>query len=158
MFFATPLTLFASSGGSAAHTHISVHSTRPPLPNAPPTTDGLTSHESSFLSSLLAHLPALTALTLPLPASYKRMLDGIWSGGTYVYWGTDNREAPVRLCNASSPSSRNFEVRCHDGLANVSVSLLYNKMRYICIISLIFRSLVCWVREVWALKKDISCA
>jgi glutamine synthetase len=115
--------VYLDNCGSAAHTHISVHSTRPPSPNAPPTTDGLTSHESAFLSSLLAHLPALTALTLPLPASYKRMIDGVWSGGTYVCWGTDNREAPVRLCNASSPSSRNFEVKCHDGLANPYLSL-----------------------------------
>lgn len=46
------------------------------------------------------------------------MVDGIWSGGTYVCWGTDNREAPVRLCNASSSPSRNFELKCHDGTAN----------------------------------------
>lgn len=46
------------------------------------------------------------------------MVDGVWSGGTYVCWGTDNREAPVRLCNAFSPSSRNFEVKCLDGTAN----------------------------------------
>jgi glutamine synthetase len=46
------------------------------------------------------------------------MVDGVWSGGTYVCWGTDNREAPVRLCNAFSPPSRNFEIKCLDGTAN----------------------------------------
>lgn len=46
------------------------------------------------------------------------MMDGVWSGGTYVCWGTDNREAPIRLCNASSPSSRNFELKTLDGTAN----------------------------------------
>ena len=46
------------------------------------------------------------------------MVDGVWSGGTYVCWGTDNREAPVRLCNASSSSSRNFEIKCIDGTSN----------------------------------------
>ena len=46
------------------------------------------------------------------------MVDGAWSGGTYVCWGTDNREAPVRLCNATSPASRNFEVKCVDGTSN----------------------------------------
>jgi len=45
-------------------------------------------------------------------------VDGVWSGGTYVCWGTDNREAPVRLCNASSSPSRNFELKCLDGTAN----------------------------------------
>lgn len=117
------ITYLTAIGGSAAHTHISVHSVKP-SPNGSPK-DGLSAHESSFLASLLAHLPALEALTLPLPASYKRMIDGVWSGGTYVCWGTDNREAPVRLCNASSPSSRNFEVKCHDGLANVRPIVLH---------------------------------
>lgn len=111
-------------GGSAAHAHISVHAANP-SPNGS-SKDGLAPHESSFLASLLAHLPALQALTLPQPASYKRMIDGVWSGGTYVCWGTDNREAPVRLCNASSPSGRNFEVKCHDGLANVRHNSLYS--------------------------------
>ena len=46
------------------------------------------------------------------------MVDGAWSGGTYVCWGTDNREAPIRLCNATSPASRNFEVKCVDGTSN----------------------------------------
>ena len=76
--------------------------------------------EASFLAELLTHLPSLAILTLPLSASYKRMVDGAWSGGTYVCWGTDNREAPIRLCNATSPASRNFEVKCIDGTESVS--------------------------------------
>ncbi|EDR06640.1 uncharacterized protein LACBIDRAFT_328500 [Laccaria bicolor S238N-H82] len=99
--------------GSAAHTHISIHSSTPPSPSI--SSPNLTSLEASFLAGLLAHLPSLTILTLPLSASYKRMVDSAWSGGTYVCWGTDNREAPIRLCNATSPSSRNFEVKCVDG-------------------------------------------
>ena len=55
---------------------------------------------------------------MPIPASYQRMVDGLWSGGTYVNWGTENREAPIRLTNATSPSSRNFEIRCADATAN----------------------------------------
>jgi glutamine synthetase len=51
------------------------------------------------------------------------MVDGVWSGGTYVCWGIDNREAPVRLCNASSPASRNFEIKCLDGMANPYLAL-----------------------------------
>ncbi len=74
--------------------------------------------ESTFLAGLLRNLPAITLLALPTTASFDRMVDGVWSGGTYVCWGTDNREAPIRLCNAFSPSSRNFEVKCHDGTAN----------------------------------------
>jgi len=47
----------------------------------------------------------------------------VWSGGTYVCYGTENREAPIRLTNATSPLSRNFEVRCIDGTANPHLAL-----------------------------------
>jgi len=104
--------LYMNSAGSAAHTHISVHSGRVKKDVK------LSSVEKSFLAGVMAHLPSLPALTLPIPASYKRVTDGVWSGGTYVCWGTENREAPVRLTNSASPSSRRFEMRFIDGTAN----------------------------------------
>ncbi|KAG2127126.1 hypothetical protein DEU56DRAFT_821304 [Suillus clintonianus] len=114
--------------GSAAHTHISVH----PIDDEPSsqlTSDNpLTPLESTFLAGLLKHLPATCAFTLPLRASYARMLDGIWSGGTWVAWGRDNREAPVRLCvppafvdpepASNAPSKNHFEVKCIDGTSS----------------------------------------
>ena len=105
---------FMTSAGSAAHVHISVHSVKEgekPL-------DQLSEYESAFLAGIIQHLPSLPAITLPTPASYKRMADGVWSGGTYVHYGTENREAPIRLTNATSPQSRNFEMRFVDGTAN----------------------------------------
>lgn len=51
------------------------------------------------------------------------MVNGIWSGGTHVCWGTDNREAPLRLCHASYPASRNIELKALDGTANPYVAL-----------------------------------
>lgn len=110
------LTMTPRAGGSAAHAHISIHSSAK-------RTSNMSTQESSFLSSLLTHLPALPALTLPIPASYKRMVDGAWTGGTYVCWGTENREAPIRLCNAHSAASRNFEFRTLDGTANPYLAL-----------------------------------
>ncbi|KAF7375186.1 1,2-dihydroxy-3-keto-5-methylthiopentene dioxygenase [Mycena sanguinolenta] len=112
---------FMTSAGSSAHAHISVHSTSGE--SEPKPADKMSTHESVFLAGLLAHLPAIAAFTLPTSASYKRMADGVWSGGTYVCYGTENREAPVRLTNATSPSSRNFEVRCLDGTANPHLAL-----------------------------------
>ncbi|KAJ7650696.1 hypothetical protein FB45DRAFT_1077651 [Roridomyces roridus] len=109
---------FMDSTGSSAHAHISVHS-----PNIEKTADKLSENESSFLAGILDHLPAITAFTLPTSASYKRMVDGAWSGGTYVCWGTENREAPIRLTNATSPASRNFELRFIDGTANPHLAL-----------------------------------
>lgn len=87
------------------------------------TAEKMSPFEVSFLASILNNLPALTALTLPIPASYKRMVDGAWSGGTYINWGTENRESPVRLTNATSATSRNFELRFVDGTANPYLAL-----------------------------------
>jgi glutamine synthetase len=115
----TPRLHMTSSGGSATHAHISVHSSS----SSRPTASGLAPHESSFLSSVLSHITAIVALTMPIKPSYARMKDGVWSGGTYVCWGTENRETIMRLCNANNPSSRNFEIRCFDGTANPYLAL-----------------------------------
>jgi glutamine synthetase len=40
----------------------------------------------------------------------------MWSGGTYVSWGTENREATIRL--SGSPGRHRFECRFVDGTAN----------------------------------------
>ncbi|KAL4068505.1 hypothetical protein V8B97DRAFT_1873227 [Scleroderma yunnanense] len=105
--------------GSGAHVHISVKrmSDSPPplvLFDGPP----LNTMEAQFLAGLLEHLPALMAFTLPLPQSYGRMVDGMHAGGTWVCWGVDNREAPIRLTNEISPKSRNFEIKTIDGTSN----------------------------------------
>lgn len=108
--------LHNDSCGNGAHTHISVHGGT----NTPRAADAsraatLTPTERSFLQGVLTHLPAICALTLPNAASYARMLDGIWSGGTYACWGTDNREVPLRLCGPAG--GHHLEVKCVDGTA-----------------------------------------
>ncbi|KAJ3575762.1 hypothetical protein NP233_g883 [Leucocoprinus birnbaumii] len=110
---------FMTSAGSAAHVHISVHSGNEPTKPV----EEMSKAESAFLAGVIEHLPALPAITLPTPASYKRVADGVWSGGTYVHYGTENREAPIRLTNATSPKSRNFEMRFVDGTANPYLAL-----------------------------------
>ncbi|KAJ7142135.1 hypothetical protein C8R43DRAFT_892199 [Mycena crocata] len=107
------------SGGSATHAHISVHSTNKDVHKGMAFTD----LESWFLAGLLKNFQAALAFSLPLPASYQRVADGICSGGTFVCWGTDNREVPVRLCDATAPSSRRFEVKSIDGCANPYLAL-----------------------------------
>lgn len=109
---------FMNSAGSSAHTNISVHSSK-----SAKVADELSTHEAAFLAGVLDHLPAVAAFTLPTYASYKRVEDGVWSGGTYVSYGTENREAPVRLTNLASPSSRRFELRFIDGTANPHLAL-----------------------------------
>jgi len=112
--------LYSDNCGNAMHTHISAH---PLGRSTPSSTPNLNKTENSFLAGLLQHLPAIQAFTMALPPSYDRMVDGIWSGGTYVCWGDSNKEVPVRLCNRYSDSSRNFEVKCVDGLTNPYLAL-----------------------------------
>jgi len=76
----------------------------------------MTATERSFLQALLHRLPALCALILPTAASYARVFDGIWSGGTYSCWGTDNKDAPLRLCGPQG--AHHFELKCADATAN----------------------------------------
>jgi glutamine synthetase len=91
--------IYAHTGGSAAHTHISVHPINPEQPFGlhPSATEDpedlsatsenvLTPLERAFLAGLLDYLPAACAFTLPIRASYARMVDGIWSGGTWIAW------------------------------------------------------------------------
>lgn len=96
-----------------------MHSDEPQAPdtrrdaNLAPT---LNATERSFLQGILERLPSLCALTLPLGASYARMLDGIWAGGTYSCWGTDNKDTPLRLTGV--PGAHHFELKTSDGTAN----------------------------------------
>ncbi|TFK19888.1 glutamine synthetase/guanido kinase [Coprinopsis marcescibilis] len=138
--------LFKDSAGSGAHCHFSVHDVKEVPIEAnpqnkitkdaivsfgdPPNPVEITLNEASFLSNLLDNLSSLSLLTMPTSASYSRMQDGIWSGGTYVCWGFEHRETPIRLCNPRSqaPSSdihksRNFELKMLDGTANPYVAL-----------------------------------
>ncbi|GAW00809.1 glutamine synthetase guanido kinase [Lentinula edodes] len=72
---------FMYSAGTSTHAHISVHdiANRPEFRKAP---GELSLLEKAFLAGVLSHLPAIAAITLPIPASYKRAVDGAWSGGT----------------------------------------------------------------------------
>ena len=122
--------VFKDTIGGGLHTHISVHDTaaarhahlHASLPAAP--SEDLSPPEASFLAGLLDSLPSLALLTLPMRASYARMMDGIWSGGTYVCWGTDVRESPIRLCAArGGRGARNFELRTVDATENAYAAL-----------------------------------
>ena len=76
----------------------------------------MTPQERSFLQGVLLHAPAISALTLPTQSSYTRVGDGVWSGGTYACWGTENREAIMRL--SGSPGQHYFECRFVDATAS----------------------------------------
>ena len=72
----------------------------------------------SFFAGVLKHLPAIVAFTYSNAASYDRVQAGYWAGSTYVSWGTQNREAPLRRIEGS-----HFEIKCCDGLANMYLAM-----------------------------------
>ena len=57
---------------------------------------GLSEAGHAFMAGVLAHLPALVALTAPSVNSYRRLQPRFWSSA-YTAWGPDNREAAVRV-------------------------------------------------------------
>lgn len=108
--------------GSGSHVHVSM---------TPPK-----SHRH-FLAGLLKHLAAIVAITQPNIASYERVADSTWSGGetnhppicapassntavlgTWIAWGTQNREVPIRYISDSR-----YEIKCVDGFANPYLAL-----------------------------------
>jgi glutamine synthetase len=93
--------------GTAAHAHISLASEEPS-----------TTPYESFYAGVLSHLPAICAFTYSNMVSYQRVQDGAWAGGTWVAWGTQNRETPLRKIEDS-----HWEVKCMDGLAHPYIAM-----------------------------------
>lgn len=78
-----------------------------------------------FIGGVLAHLPALVALTAPNYNSYRRFQPGAWSSA-FTAWGYDNREAAVRVASpfwGREQSSLNLEYKPCDPSANPYLAL-----------------------------------
>lgn len=99
---------FATQAGTAAHVHMSISS---PGGSDPKTYE-------PFYAGILWHLRAISAFTYSSNVSYERVKDGVWAGGTYIAWGTQNRETPLRKVEDS-----HWELKCMDGLANPYLAL-----------------------------------
>ncbi|KAH0604601.1 uncharacterized protein H6S33_006269 [Morchella sextelata] len=98
---------FATRAGTAAHAHVSI---------SPPTRE----NEEHFFGGVLESLRAVAALTMPNNASYERLLDTCWAGGTWVAWGDQNKEVPLRRC---SKEDAHWEIKCIDGIANLYLTM-----------------------------------
>jgi glutamine synthetase len=94
----------ATAPGTASHAHVSFTQGGQEAPRE---------LYEAFYASILGHLGSLCAFTYSNVASYERVVDGFWAGGTWVAWGTENRETPLRKIKGS-----HWEVKCIDGLAN----------------------------------------
>ena len=93
---------FPDQAGSGAHIHCSLWG----APGSPQAGTNLL-HDSAgrgglsrlgyhFIAGVMAHLPALLALTCGSPNSYRRILPHFWSSAFTAY-GFDNREGAIRI-------------------------------------------------------------
>lgn len=84
--------------GNGAHVHLSVWDTAGErnLFHDGVRRYALSETAERFAAGILAHTPALLALTAPSFNSFRRLLPQHWSSA-FVCWGPDNREATVRV-------------------------------------------------------------
>ena len=117
---------FPSQPGNGAHLHLSLWETatgRNAFVEAE--TGDLSQTGRHFIGGLLAHLPALTALTSPSVNSYRRLQPGAGSGA-FICYGPDNREAAIRLpspLRGAEEATTRLELRIVDNAANPYLAL-----------------------------------
>ena len=87
--------------------------------------NGLSQVGYHFIGGLLAHLPALVALSCASVNSYRRLAPQMWASA-YTCYGMDNREAAIRICSplrGDPGSSVNLELKPSDSSANPYLAL-----------------------------------
>src|SRR6266545_1217623 len=86
---------------------------------------GLSDLAYHFIAGLLAHLPALVALTCGSVNSYRRLQPQSWSSA-FICYGMDNREAAVRVASPMwglDEPSTNLELKPSDSTGNPYLAL-----------------------------------
>ena len=118
-FMAKP---YNDEGGSGFHIHFSTWSDDgAALFDGPGERYGLSRIAMSAIAGILAHAPALAAISNPTINSYKRFGPDTLAPWL-VDWGLDNRSAMVRIPPERGPASR-LELRLGDASANPYLSV-----------------------------------
>ncbi|MGX4688510.1 glutamine synthetase [Streptomyces sp. JNUCC 63] len=111
--------------GNGGHVHLSAWRDGTNLHSGGDRRYGMTAEAESFAAGLLAHLPALTAVTAPSPASYLRLKPSQWAG-VFTAWGRETREAALRVVTGTRglrDRAANLEVKPVDLAANPYLAL-----------------------------------
>ncbi len=122
---------FLDQAGSGAHIHFSLWGA-PGSPTAgqnllydPAGRGQISTTGYHFIGGVLAHLPALLALTCASPNSYRRLLPHFWSSA-YTAYGFDNREGAIRIPSpywGHEADSTNLELKPADHSGNPYLAL-----------------------------------
>lgn len=118
---------FPEQIGSGAHAHLSLWNTQSGenVFHDTDATRGFSAAGRKFVAGILAHLPALVALTCPTVNSYRRLQPHVWASA-YVAWGFDNREAAVRVPSTfwgREQGTTNIELKTVDNTCNPYLAL-----------------------------------
>lgn len=113
--------IFARNAGSGCHLHLSLWSKGVNVFSGDGP-HGVSKKGEAFMAGVLAHLPALMAITTPSCNSYRRLQPHAWSGA-FQCWGVDNREAALRLPTSPGGPSTNFELKTVDASSNPYLAL-----------------------------------
>jgi glutamine synthetase len=105
--------------GNGAHLHISFSRRGEPFFSGGEGPHGLTDEGGAVIGGLVKWLPESIGVLAPSLLSSTRLLPGHWSGA-FACWGLENREAALRLCEATpgNPRGANLEIKCVDHSAN----------------------------------------
>ncbi|MER7477915.1 glutamine synthetase family protein [Streptomyces sp. NPDC126510] len=106
--------------GNGGHVHLSAWRDGANLHSGGQGRYGMTAEAESFTAGLLAHLPALTAVTAPSPASYLRLRPSQWAG-VFTAWGRETRETALRVVTGTAGlrhQAANLEIKPVDLAAN----------------------------------------
>ena len=109
--------IFPDTAGSGCHLHLSLWKDDENILQDPDTEYGIGETAQAFIAGILYHLPALMAITTPIPRSYRRIRPHLWSGAFQI-WGFNNRETAVRVIQEENGKIRHLELKTVDATSN----------------------------------------
>ena len=113
--------VYDNAAGSGCHLNVSLWRSGRGVMRDTGHATGLSTIARHFIAGVLAHLPALCAITAPSSNSYRRLQPHFWAGA-FLVWGFDNREAAVRVTRGTAEATR-FELKASDASANPYLAL-----------------------------------
>lgn len=114
--------IFPNNTGSGCHLHMSLWKGDENIFSDANHNYGFSKMGEQFIAGVLHHLPALMAVTNPIPNSYRRIEPHAWTGA-YQCWGMDNREAAIRVVKEFDGLVKNFELKTLDASSNPYLAL-----------------------------------
>ncbi len=114
--------IFPDTAGNGCHLHLSLWQKDKNILHDPEAKYSLSETGEQFIAGILHHLPALMAITTPIPRSYRRIRPQMWSGAFQV-WGFNNREAAIRVIKEENGTIGHFELKTVDASSNPYLAL-----------------------------------